>query len=374
MSTSQAKQGNGTRYSAAGAHVPPHATIEDANREVVLAADLTNETSDTEVANRRASGSRQPQEAYRAPEKDYYEINPCLVILFLVGSIILCATLSSSFWYIRYDEYALKQDRYGTVRLQHVYEQGRYFFPLNYDMIVFPKTYQPVNIDAVVFTETGLEFDVKISFYYRLPKASLGAIYNSFSNNYNDLVESNAKTTIKNAAAPLKLQDYFSNRSAVQLIFAQQVRAVLAEIVLVDVPEDLFRITDVSLPDSIIELSLDSEIALQQNELLASSQQVSVTKAETDRLVASIDAKTNQTLNFASNRAKVLVERSKSYANQVEIRARAEGAALLLNRLGFGSNSTLSRDIVRVLAVIDNAQNTTVIESSLSTVQVQVEG
>ncbi len=100
-------------------------------------------------------------------DPDNYHFSRCCVILSilsLIGAIILCATVASSFHYVKYDQYALLQDRYGTVRLSRVYEEGRYFFPLNYNMIKFPATYIPVQLDTLVFTETGLEFDIQVEY------------------------------------------------------------------------------------------------------------------------------------------------------------------------------------------------------------------
>ncbi|CAM9265510.1 unnamed protein product, partial [Ectocarpus fasciculatus] len=245
--------------------------------------------------------------------------------------------MAESFHYVNFDEYALLQDVYGTVRLSKVYGEGRYFFPLNYDLLKFPSRYEPVKFDAVVFSETGLEFSVAIQFYYRLPKENLGDIYDSFSNNYNDRVVSNAQTTIKNVAAPLRLSEYLTNRTRVQQLFAQSVHEVLEENVRVDAPVNLFRIGEIALPETVIARSLESAIAIQNNEILANTQQVSVIRAETNTLVAATDAKKNEVINFAKNFAEVLVQDSKSFANQVGIKARGLGIATLLGALNFTS-------------------------------------
>lgn len=139
-------------------------------------------------------------------DSDSYELNEkngFYISLVVIGIVVMCACVTESFHYVNFDEYALLQDVYGSVRLSKVYGEGRYFFPLNYDLLRFPSRYQSVNFDAVVFSETGLEFSVEIGFYYRVPKENLGKVYDSFSNNYNDRVVSNAQTTIKNVAAPV---------------------------------------------------------------------------------------------------------------------------------------------------------------------------
>ncbi len=305
-------------------------------------------------------------------DPENYHFSRCCVILSvlsLIGAIILCATIASSFHYVKYDQYALLQDRYGTVRLSRVYEEGRYFFPLNYNMIKFPATYIPVQLDTLVFTETGLEFDIQVEFYYRLPKDNLGKIYNSYSFNYDDLVHSNAKTTIKNSAANLKFDLYFTNRTYIESLFANNVANVLLTDVYVDMPIELFRISSVTVPDSIIELSLESQIALQNNDLLEKTQKVAVIRAETDRLVATITAQTKQVLQFANNEAKRLIEKATSYANRIEITARAEGIHTMLVALNISdttksaanNDTAFTTQLVRTLALLDNAVNTTIV-------------
>lgn len=139
-------------------------------------------------------------------DNEYYEFDKkCigLTSLILIGLMVMCVCISESFHYVKYNEYGLLQDVYGDVRLSKVYGEGRYFYPLNYNMLKFPSTFTAVDFDAVVFSETGLEFTVEIGFYYRIPRDNLGTIYNSFSKNYHDRVVSNSQTVIKNTAAPV---------------------------------------------------------------------------------------------------------------------------------------------------------------------------
>ena len=112
------------------------------------------------------------------------------------------------------------------------------------------------------------------------------------------------KHTVKNTAAPLSIDEYIFNRTYVQDLFAVTVRNDLLENVKVDAPAKMFRIGwpkhikflfyqsfhpnlflncefhskriliffiilgKVTLPDSVLDLSLESAIAIQQNEIL----------------------------------------------------------------------------------------------------------
>ena len=164
----------------------------------------------------------------------YYECKDttfCVLLsIIVVGITIFCATISSSFHYVEYYNYALLRDVYGTVRLSKTYTQGRYFFPTNYDMITFPSYYINVEFEEKVFTDTGLTIMVDIGFRYRLPAQNVGKIYNEFSMSYHDLVVINARTTIKNQAATLPIDSYIYSRSEVEELFAQSVQSTLATV------------------------------------------------------------------------------------------------------------------------------------------------
>ena len=41
-----------------------------------------------------------------------------------------------------------------------------------------------VEFEVTVFTDNGLEFEVEIGFYYKLPREFVGKIYDAFSKNY----------------------------------------------------------------------------------------------------------------------------------------------------------------------------------------------
>lgn len=155
-----------------------------------------------------------------------------------------------------------------------------------------------------------------------------------------------------------------------QQLFAQSVHEVLKENVRVDAPVNLFRIGEIALPETVIARSLESAIAIQNNEILANTQQVSVIRAETNTLVAATDAKKNEVINFAKNFAEVLVQDSKSFANQVGIKARGLGIATLLGALNFTSGEQ-TMAIVNRLAQIDNAHNTRFISATPISVEIQ---
>lgn len=314
-------------------------------------------TDEAQRPTAAARANNQTSEDYEFSEFFVYGFIPLLI----AGIIVMCVTVPLSFHYVPYDSYALKQDVYGSVDLSTVYAEGRYFFPLNYNMVGFMSTYQSVFIEANVFTETGVQFTVDFSFFWRLPQKSVPFVYNLYSNSYPDLVMSNARTTIKNTAANLNIELYFTNHTQVQALFATKVASTLLNLFQVEVPLDFFKIGSLQLPFTLLNSSLSTAISLQQNDILTRQQAVSVYQAETATLVAAIDAKTNQILSYAVNGAELLVQNANSYANQVAIQARGNGITSMLKSLGFDGNATQTLQIVKQLALIDNYMNTSVV-------------
>ena len=119
----------------------------------------------------------------------------------------------------------------------------------------------------------------------RLPKESVPFVYNLFSKSYPDLILSNARTTIKNTAANLKLDLYFNNHTQIETLFATNVAHTLATLFKVEVPLEFFRIGTLQLPSTLLNSSLTTATARQQNDILTRQQAFAVYQAETATLV-----------------------------------------------------------------------------------------
>ena len=91
-------------------------------------------------------------------------------MLLFIGLIVMVSTVPSSYHYIDYNQYGLLRDNYGDVELTPTYTQGRYFQPLTHSFVTFPSTYNNIRFISSVFDDSGLEFDLYISYYYRIPK------------------------------------------------------------------------------------------------------------------------------------------------------------------------------------------------------------
>ena len=286
-----------------------------------------------------------------------YELNVVTIVLLFVTSIIITATVAKSFHYINYNEYALKQNKYGSVSLAPTYDSGRYFLTLNYDLITFPSTYQPVNFQSTVFAENGMEFILYITFYYKLPKDSLGNIYNIYSLNYGQRIENNAKNIIKNIAPKYSIQDYLSNRMIIEQDFATNISTNIFNVVGVVVPLNYVRITNIIFPDILISTSLDSALALQKNQLNLIKQSVQLISAQTDQMVANITAQTQLLLQNTNNTATQITNIAQTEGDKIINVARSSGLAYLFDTLNITSN-TDKIALINAMAIYDNVNST----------------
>lgn len=289
-----------------------------------------------------------------AKDESYVCIATLILIICLVV-IVPCVTLS--FHYVNYDEYGIRNNVYKGADLSTVYDQGRYFLTLDNEMLKFPSTYQRIDITSAVFAENGLEFDCVSSFVYRLPKEHLGEIYDTYGMNYDSRVENTASQVIKNVASTFSENEFLSNRTDIRDAIANELEYVIDRDFNIEVPESLFEILSITFPQSVVDIRLETAIALQNNELLEKQQNVNIVIADTNKMKASIDAQTEQTLLFSETRASKLVEDARTSSVQIALTTRGNGISLLCNEL----NITDSRERVRVVeifAIMDNGNYT----------------
>lgn len=286
-----------------------------------------------------------------------YQFNIWSWIIVIIVAIIITSTVSKSFTYVNYNEYALQKDVYGSVSLTPTYEQGRYFRTLNYNFVKFPATYQPVNFESTVFANNGMEFTLTIRFYYKIPKDSVGKIYDLYSQNYGQRVENNAMNVIKNIAPYYSANDYLTNRLEIEKLIAQNISTELLNVVGVIVPYKFVRITNIAFPNILIETSLDSALALQQNELNQINQTAQLILSQTSQLVAQTNANTQLLLQNTNNIVNQIVETAQNEANNVINTARSNGISYMFDILDVTSNND-KKILINAMAIYDNKNST----------------
>lgn len=302
---------------------------------------------------------------------EFYKINVCNIFGTLVVFIIVICTVTLSFTYVNYDEYALEKDVYGSVHLHPTYTQGRYFRPLTQKFVKFPSTYQSVDFTSTVFANNGMEFILDLRFYYRIPPENVGKIYNTYSKNYEQSVENNGINAIKNIAPYYSANDYLTNRLEIETTIAQNISVELYNIIGVIVPKEYVRITNIAFPDILIDTSLDSALALQQNELNQINQTAQLILSQTNQIVAQINANTQLLLQNTNNSVNQIVQTSQNEANNIVNTARSYGISYLFDKLDVVYEDE-KITLVNSMAKYDNSNSTVFNEVFVNTLQISV--
>lgn len=272
-----------------------------------------------------------------------------------VGTVLLIvflATLIPSFKYVEYNEYGLLQHKFGEVELTPVYKQGRYIKSPIYRMVTLPSVYQLIDIKSAVFSNLGLEFDIHIVVYYRLPEETLGEIYHQFSTNYGNRIENIVKTIVKDTATEYNVDDYVKNRRKIQEKFSREVHRQLTSSIKIDIPSLFFRLLDIDFPQTVVSSSLTSAIELQNNQIQFYKQQVAIIEADTNNLVAAILIQTNMTLSYANIQAKQIIANSISQADGIVAAARGQGISYTLHVLNI-TTPVLRDEFIKLISILD---------------------
>lgn len=277
-----------------------------------------------------------------------------IITISVIFIIVFISVLATSFHYVEYNEYALRQHKYGEVELNHVYTQGRYVFSPIYKFVTLSSTFQSIDITLAIFSSLGLEFDIHIVVYYRLPKENLGEIYHKFSLNYDDRITNIIKTTVKDIATTYTVDDYVVNREIVENAFSDQVHKQLKETIGVDIPGLYFRLLDITFPHSVINSSLTSAIELQNNQIQNYLQEVALIEVQTNLLVNEINLQTNYTLTSANIDASQIIANSISEANKIILTARADGIQVVLSMLNI-TDQTIQTEFIKLMSILDGS-------------------
>lgn len=231
-----------------------------------------------------------------------------------------------SFSYIEYNQYALKRNTFGsTVDVDHIYDNGRYAWGLNYEPVDFPRQYQKVVEGFDVFPDSGLEFRINIVFYYRLQKSNIGKLFKAFGTVFHNHVISRANAKIKNQAPNFSVKQYTTDRP----IITQQLHSSLVgelNSIWIDVPFDKFYLTEISIPPAILEKDLDASVQKQRNIEEQNHQLEIVVRKETEQLVQEINA--NITLIKATAEATAIRIEKEAKAIAEKTLASADGLGL----------------------------------------------
>lgn len=280
------------------------------------------------------------------------------LVVAIISMIIIICTVTLSYHYVKYDEYALRLNKYHGADLSKIYTEGRYFLTLDNSLIYFPSTYKRVSFVSSAFSDNGLEFDLDISFYYKLPKENLGKIYDTYSTSYANKIESNAKQVTKNIASTFKVDEFLSNRTWIEKSIGNALQIQINQTLGIYVPRDYFKIISITFPSILISKSLDTAIALQTNQIALLQQEVNIIKADTEQMISQIEATTTRIENYALTQSNQIKSNAQSISTNMLLTSRTDGLNFFCSTLNI-SNPTQINRINKIFTMIDNANNLT---------------
>jgi regulator of protease activity HflC (stomatin/prohibitin superfamily) len=144
-----------------------------------------------------------------------------------------------------------------------------------------------------------------------------------------------------------------NNRSVVEAAIGGNVSQTVFKVAGVEAPPEYCLILDIKFPDILVDSSLNSAIALQQNELNLIEQRVQLVQSETAQLVASIESQQVLLLESAENVAQQLVETAEAQASSIVNTARAIGIGNMFKALNI-TNPEEKDALLKAMAIFDN--------------------
>ena len=275
--------------------------------------------------------------------------------IYIFGIIFLLFSIN----FVSYDQYAFSHNIFTSVDTSVVYTQGTYIkFPwIKFEY--FPSTFQYVNLFEPVFSDTGLEFDLRVIFYYRLKKDKLGSIYNLFSKNYHDRILSNSKQIIKNIGSKYNVEDYVLNRFVIEQDIGTSLSEQLNQEIGIEINPSFVKITDIKFPDNVVQTNLLSAIAQQQNNVEINEQNYQAVISETNYLVSQLNSQAEQILQFSVNQANLMVANANSQSQNIVGKAKLSGIDNFFKSLNI-TNSEIKTNFINWFGINDNLNGTLV--------------
>lgn len=296
----------------------------------------------------------------------------CLGLIAFISMLLLVILLPPSLSYIRYNQYAFKKNTISNfVDQSQVYENGRHFWGLFQEPVLFPKTFQRVSFngnDLMVFSrgsqegETGLEFALECDVFYRLGKENISDIYTKFANTYQDRFVDAIRASVKNSAPNYQVDEYITHRHIIEEAIAQELNHDLADLHF-GIENWKFMLRRTVFPSKIRDIFLKTSVQELNNDKSVLEQEVLLIKKETEEQVQEIQANITIVEQVAIAQATALVKKGHAEAARISQEATGQGLNYFLDTLNITSQADRSR-VFRLLAVMDNPTSPKVIVGS----------
>ncbi|CAF0838226.1 unnamed protein product [Rotaria sordida] len=134
-----------------------------------------------------------------------------------IAILLLIILLPISFSYLDYYHYGfLRRHSTGRVKLDRVYEGGRYFVGPDHHFKKFKATAHNVNFNRIsVFTTDNLEVHLTITFQFFLIKEDLPLLHTAYDIYYEPIIVSNAKEAIISTCSRFDTDEFINDREKI---------------------------------------------------------------------------------------------------------------------------------------------------------------
>lgn len=265
----------------------------------------------------------------------------CLFIAFILIMILV----PLSFSYVEYDQYALKKHSIkNTVETDKTYTLGRYYWGVDRKPMQFPRHFQKVTETFSIFPANGLEFDVDVTFWYRIQKNNLGLLFKAFGRTFNSQVINRANAKIKNIAPDFTLTQYITDRTTITSSLHGSLVDDLKEIY-IDLPFDKFYLGKVQIPVEVRQRDLEAAIQIQRNVEEQNKQLAILVRKETDKLVGEVAAEINLIGLTASAEADRIQKEAEAVSEKIASSADGLGLQDLFTKINVTSTLTKEKYI-----------------------------
>eukprot|EP01006_Ploeotia_vitrea_P047917 TRINITY_DN67176_c11_g9_i1.p1 TRINITY_DN67176_c11_g9~~TRINITY_DN67176_c11_g9_i1.p1 ORF type:complete len:310 (-),score=13.40 TRINITY_DN67176_c11_g9_i1:258-1187(-) len=280
-------------------------------------------------------------------------------VLCCIGCLLLVILLPLSFQYVERNTWAFKRNSLtNDVDTDTVYEAGRYFWGVGRGTVSFPSTFQHIEFvgkeGLTVFTETGLELLLDVSFQYRLQRDNLDKLFSDFGRAYTAQIENVARASLRNEAPQFSIEQYITDRSAVVGTLHAGLARALSEIY-VDVPEDKFQLRRVVLPGQVRDKFLHTFVQNEINQEKAAKAKADLIRKQTEKIEREIRGNVTIIAKRAAAKASRMVQDERAVSvRRLEV-AKANGVKNVIKQLNITNQKTAST-FLKYMALLDAKQ------------------
>jgi regulator of protease activity HflC (stomatin/prohibitin superfamily) len=236
----------------------------------------------------------------------------------IIGAVLILVLVPLSFQYVSRNEWAFKKDtKTNSIDLTTVHGPGQYQWGIGFTTVGFPSTLQVVSMastadDLDVFTDSGQTVSIGVVFRYRLDRALLAKMYNTFGLNYHQRVLAVSKAAMRNAVTNYSLADYTSSRQNISDTLFEALEGALEASAFVIVERQHFSLQYVVLPSVVLEQRVTVFQQTQVQQTNAFKYDATLYRLATAQLVQGVQ-----------NNATLVTEQAKLQAERMVAQARA---------------------------------------------------